>query len=83
MDEFKNYVSDLGHPYFWAQCLAGLEFARLDEKGTGLPPPTIPNSKLSFNHMEQIMFAVKERLNARVVLQKILHDLGNARTFFF
>lgn len=76
MDEFKSYIPELGRPYFWAQRAAGLEFPRsYDLDNDEGRSQTIPNSKVSASHMEQIVVAIRDRLLARIALQELLNNL--------
>lgn len=76
MDEFKTYVNELGRPYFWVQRASGLDFARSHElNGVEVRCPTIPSSKVSASHMEQIVVALRQRLLARIALQELLNSL--------
>ncbi|XP_077996042.1 THO complex subunit 5-like [Glandiceps talaboti] len=71
MDSFRAYISAVGHPYMWVQRLAGLEFLEGDEEQEA------PRAKsaVSASHVEATTKALRNRVRARLALQKQLASL--------
>ena len=70
LGEMSTYIKDIGHPYKWAQRLAGLQFV------TGQDSTPKAEASVSAGHIEETMKKLKTRVNNRLSLQKQLAALG-------
>ncbi|XP_060641269.2 THO complex subunit 5 homolog [Anolis sagrei] len=61
----NDYVTELGHPYIWAQKLGGLHFPKDQPQGS-----IMADNTLSASHMEQTMKLLKTRLESRLALHR-------------
>lgn len=85
---FSNFVSQLGHPYHWAQRMCGLDFSSISNKtelsmynkSLGINKPS---SEMSNSSVESVLIALKKRIKSRISLMKELQDLesGNIAPF--
>ncbi|XP_022085627.1 THO complex subunit 5 homolog isoform X2 [Acanthaster planci] len=69
MDSMSSYISETGHPYRWAQWLAGLDFLPEDREETKAM------TAVSTSHMESTLKALRSRTRARLALTKQLTSL--------
>uniref|UniRef100_A0A8B9R2T5 THO complex 5 n=1 Tax=Astyanax mexicanus TaxID=7994 RepID=A0A8B9R2T5_ASTMX len=69
---FADYVSQLGHPYNWVQCLGGLQFSSDRPQAEGAC------SSLSASHMEATMKLLRGRLQSRLALHKQFGSLEHS-----
>lgn len=69
MESLSAYINETGHPYRWAQWLAGLDF--LPES----PEEARPETSICASHMEDTVRALYDRVHARLAIQKQLASL--------
>ncbi|XP_038053852.1 THO complex subunit 5 homolog [Patiria miniata] len=69
MDSMSSYIGKTGHPYRWAQWLAGLDFLPEDSEATKA------TTAISTSHMESTLKALRSRTRARLALTKQLTSL--------
>ena len=74
LGEFRQYIPEVGQPYQWAQWLCGLQFLKLSETSTAVT--TKANLSVSACHMDGAIKRVRQRVRARLSLQKQLAALG-------
>lgn len=79
MQEFSEYITEIGHPYLWAQKLAGLNFLSDDDTSTGstssrsgyyLQQSVHALHKISASHIEQTIMAIRQRFHSRLALHQ-------------
>ena len=78
MDSLSSYIDTVGHPYRWAQWLAGLDFLTQDGVDS-----VQASTSVSSSHMEATVKALKARVKSRLTLNQQLLCLGMLRNYFF
>ena len=73
LGEFSEYVKEVGRPYLWVQSLCGLQFL-MDEEAR--PVKERAQASISASHMEETLTHLRQRVQARLSLQKQLASLG-------
>lgn len=79
LEDFPNFISDVGRPYIWAQRICGLDFMTAmitDQKGFKAIQPC---PDLSVASVENLILTLKKRLKSRVELMKELQDLESGK----
>ena len=84
MKDFNNYIPEVGRPYDWAQRLAGLNFLNKPSTDAAINPSKAQSEakaqeQLSASYMEETISKLRERVQARLSLQKQLSSLGRGK----
>ncbi|XP_014367181.2 THO complex subunit 5 homolog [Papilio machaon] len=78
-EHFQNFIPEVGRPYIWAQRMCGLDFMAIILDDPKQYKPIVPSQSLSVVTVENFIFTLKKRLEARVELMKELQDLESGK----
>lgn len=75
VEEFQQFIPEIGKPYIWAQRMCGLDFMAVSLDAHKSSKNIQPCQSLSVASVENFIFTLKKRLRSRIELMQELQDL--------